>query len=293
MTDNRKNNIQFHETAKQAAIASYKKNSTPGGYWSLDSIDNPKSGFHAEVFTNGKDIIIAYRGTNWLIGIDGRNDIAMSRGRIPAQATEALQVYDAIKEKYPNIDITVVGHSLGGSLAQIVSAIRGCVAVTFNAYGTKNMFKSGIKLNEANITNYVNENDTVAMSNGENHIGQTYAVPPLKGDAHKAENMDSLSKRTYRTPEELKRNWYRLHPNAAAMQDKLDNYNSRLERNRENMRKWLLEYEDRKREEHSQFKHAYNHNPDSCPGSYYVKGYTRKDGSNVGGYIRDCWLHGN
>lgn len=206
MSGNKKNDIQFHETAKQASIASYKGKSAPGGYWSLDSFDNSKSGFHAEVFTNGKNIIIAYRGTNNPFGQDGRNDAAMwLKDAIPAQATDAIALYDEIKQNYPKSNIILTGHSLGVSLDQIVSAIRGVYAVTFNAYGTKDLFKPGTKLNEDNIINYVNENDGVSMINAANHIGDTYAVPGKIWESHKIEKMGVLVNRTYRSVADLER----------------------------------------------------------------------------------------
>lgn len=59
----------------------------------------------------------------------------------------ANEVYKQIKQAYPNSIITVTGHSLGGSLAQLISAENGCQAVTFNAYGTDDI------LNNAGIYN--------------------------------------------------------------------------------------------------------------------------------------------
>ena len=44
----------------------------------------------------------------------------MARSRIPAQTTEALELYDKVAAEYPNAHIVLTGHSLGGSLAQIV-----------------------------------------------------------------------------------------------------------------------------------------------------------------------------
>ena len=55
---------------------------------------------------------------------------------------EALKLYDKVAAEYPNAHIVLTGHSLGGSLAQIVGAIRGAEAVTFNAYGTRDMFQT-------------------------------------------------------------------------------------------------------------------------------------------------------
>ncbi len=71
----------------------------------------------------------------------------MYLGKLPEQYQNANEVYKQIKQSYPNSIITVTGHSLGGSLAQLISAENGCQAVTFNAYGTDDI------LNNAGIYN--------------------------------------------------------------------------------------------------------------------------------------------
>ena len=160
----RKNDTKYHEVLKQAAGYSYKNGSSaPEGYKVIKSVDNKDTGFHAEVLAKGNDVIVAYRETDQPIGIDGINDFAMARKNIPEQATDAIKVYDQVKQDYPNADITVTGHSLGGSLSQIVSSVRGCETVTFNAYGTKDMFKDPASIKEDNIVNYVNEKDYITM----------------------------------------------------------------------------------------------------------------------------------
>ena len=204
---NRKQDTKYHEVLKQAAIYSYHKpgNYPPAGYRVIDFNENKNTGFYADVLSNGNDIIIAYRGTE--SGQDIRNDVAMAKSKIPAQTTDALKIYDKVKREHPNADITVTGHSLGGSLAEIVSGIRGNLAVTFNAYGIRDMFRNKNALKEDNVVNYVNEYDAVSMVNGQNHIGEIYAVSndckyPLEN--HKAENMGNLSKRSQKTTEDIK-----------------------------------------------------------------------------------------
>lgn len=121
------------------------------------------------------------------------------------QAIDALSLYDNVSDKYPNLDITMTGESLGGSLGAIVSGIRGGRAVTFNPYGIKNMFIKGTKLNEDNLVNYINEWDPITMFNAENHIGETYAVNSKSSQfPHFSSAMNSLSDREFRTPQDLK-----------------------------------------------------------------------------------------
>ena len=142
----------------------------------------------------------------------------MAHSKIPAQAADAISLYDKINREFPNSPITVTGHSLGGSLAEIVSGVRGVPAVTFNAYGVKDMCKNGTKLNENKIINYVNEWDAISMINGENHLGSIYSVPNIgngKIETHSAEGMDNLSKRITRNTEDIRKNCNRLHPRSS------------------------------------------------------------------------------
>ena len=266
---NRKNDTKYHEILKQASGYSYKNgNPIPEGYKVIKSIDNKDTGFHAKVIAKDNDVIVAYRGTDNLLGIDGRNDIAMARKNIPAQATEAITVYDQVKQDYPNSNITVTGHSLGGSLSQIVSSIRGCDAVTFNAYGTRDMFENTTSLKEENIVNYVNEMDGVTMVNGENHVGEIYSVPNIaqdskpslfyKLDCHYLVGMGNLSERIQKTPNEIKEKTERIHPNALKTKNKISEIG-----NKQNSKS-------------------------QCIGSYSVSGYTRSDGTKVSDYTRTC-----
>ena len=265
----RKNDTKYHEVLKQAAGYSYKNGSSaPEGYKVIKSVDNKDTGFHAEVLAKGNDVIVAYRGTDQPIGIDGINDFAMARKNIPEQATEAIKVYDQVKQDYPNSDVTVTGHSLGGSLSQIVSSVRGCEAVTFNAYGVKDMFENSTNIKEDNIVNYVNEMDGITMVNGENHVGEIYSVPNIAQDSkfsifyklncHYLEGMGNLSERIQKTPNEIKEKATRIHPNALKAKNKISEIGNKQSSNSQ------------------------------CVGSYSVSGYTRSDGTKVGDYTRAC-----
>lgn len=288
---NRKNDTKYHEILKQASIYAYRKDNSkpPAGYKVIDSVDNKNSGFHAEVLSNGKDIIIAYRGTDKLLEKDGKNDYAMARNRLPAQATDAIAVYDKVAMEYPGMDISVTGHSLGGSLGEIVSGIRGVFTATFNAYGVRDMFKSGIKLKENNVINYVNEKDMFTMVNGQNHIGEIYAVSEKPGNAtsHEAESMGDLSQRKIRTPEEIKQTSQRLHPNVTRGKEFIsgemaDNFKNNIRQKIGDLKSTI----NKKRSKAEKAKESSTGS--QCVGSYTVSGYTRSDGTKVGDYVRTC-----
>ena len=273
---NRKQDTKYHEVLKQASIYSYHKpgNYPPAGYRVIDFNENKNTGFYADVLSNGNDIIIAYRGTE--SGQDIRNDVAMAKSKIPAQAIDAIRIYDKVKREHPNSDIVVTGHSLGGSLAEIVSGIRGNLAVTFNACGVGDMFKNKNALKEDNVVNYVNEYDAVSMVNGQNHIGEIFAVSKKTNgfiDNHRAENIGDLSKRVQKTPEDIKETTQRIHPNSSQIKDIISG-------------KIIQNYESRRNSNLQEFKHAKQQTP--CVGSYQVSGYTRSDGVKVDDYIRRC-----
>lgn len=203
----RKNDTDYHEILRQAAIYAYhgKDAEIPEGYSLAESVRNVKTGFYADVLVGEDDVIIAIRGTN--DGGDLNDDVAMTRSRIPEQTRDALDLYNRVKKEYPDKNITSTGHSLGGTLAEIVGALNGELAVGFNAYGVRDLFNENAVIQEDNIVNYVNIQDAVTMVNGENHIGDIFSVPNLgkwiKGK-HDAEGMDELSEREKITPEEIK-----------------------------------------------------------------------------------------
>lgn len=299
----KRDDIKYHEVLKEAAIYSYShKNSIPNGYILREPINIGRDGFYADVLQQGNDIIIAYRGTNNLFNKDLRNDIAMARAHMPEQAYRALEVYDRIKRENPNSDISVTGHSLGGSLAEVVGGLRGAFAVTFNAYGTKDMFKDSSGLKTGNVINYVNEKDRITMANAENHIGTTYTVAGGDGNQHNAETIGPLSGRVEKSPQELQAIKARLHPNLIKAQQGVQEIASVKDYAIDTGKKAVnaigsiprkivnktVDIAKGANRELNRGVQEIKHSASNCVGSYSVSGYKRSDGTEVAGYTRHC-----
>ena len=209
------NEIQRHERYKQYAYNAYHLENAkfPIGTKVLGVAENPKTGFSGYVLQENNRIVIVYKGTDTFKKLDEakkdyNNDINMAMKRIPEQTKDALEVYDRIKQAFPNAQIDVVGHSLGGSLAQYVAIMRNVnEAVCFNPVGIgKSMdnylSKYGSKTPENRVINYNNPNDKFTKYFRGELYGTNYSIDVTgenKND-HSLENMKSLSTRQKANP---------------------------------------------------------------------------------------------
>lgn len=172
--------IELHKEYQQLAISTYKesKNKLTKDWIELDFKENKKTGFQATSYYKNNKIVIAISGSNDFVDYVN-SDFQIAKGQIPEQMTDARIFHESIKNKFPNSEIIFIGHSLGGRLAQLMSNETGCNAVTFNAYGTKNLIgKENIK--KTNIINYGNQSDFVFRKNLDNQLGKTYIIPENK-----------------------------------------------------------------------------------------------------------------
>ena len=121
--------------------------------------DMEDDGFYAVAFMKENDIVIAYRGTepdkiedliaDLYIGFLNRNH---------SQLVSAYLFVEYIKELYPNKNIHLTGHSLGGCLAQyaFVCTNKKYPTVTWNALGLgKHKYKITDGFLENDMTNYL------------------------------------------------------------------------------------------------------------------------------------------
>ncbi len=145
--------------------------------------DDPSTGFHATAYQNvtTHEIIIAYRGTDpdfkhhtRTTVQDALVDAAMVKDKINPQKSAAdaftqEMIDKAQKHGIPKDQITVTGHSLGGTLAEIEAAKYGLRGITLNAYGAVDL-SYGIAQGGHQVTNYVMAGDVVSAAS--RHFGE-------------------------------------------------------------------------------------------------------------------------
>ena len=163
--------------------------------WKIIAIkENKKTGFYAEVFKNGNEIAIIYKGTDvpsknsisFNILSDSfqdnfLNNLPMGASKFPIQVNDARELYNEIKSKYPEKKINLGGHSLGGSLAQLIGIETGENTVTYGSYGVGDIINKK-DLHYDNITNYGNLNDPIYISNISAQVSNTYIMDNFKAN---------------------------------------------------------------------------------------------------------------
>jgi hypothetical protein len=159
-------------------------------YKILHFTDNPETGYQGTVYQHldSGDIVVAHRGTEFerqrwddLIKTDG----AMVLTRANLQADDAIALtrwacdYAEKQGELPGKrtpEVTVAGHSLGGTLAQVSAHYYDLRGETFNAYGAVSLDRR-IPEGGDRVVNHVMAADTV--SSASPHYGKVhvYAQP--------------------------------------------------------------------------------------------------------------------
>lgn len=177
-------NLTFDNEMKALSLGVYKenKNSIPKDWVRFSERDNESTGFHAETFYKKGTVVISMRGTDPFSYQDIiLNDMAMSTNNLPIQYVDAINYYNEIQKMFPRSKIVFTGHSLGGSLAQLMGNLTGNETVTFNAYGVGNLLNGNINYeNSKNIRNYGNAYDTTFYLNLRHQLGESYIIFPEK-----------------------------------------------------------------------------------------------------------------
>ncbi len=81
------------------------------------------------------EAVVAFQGTVPSKGGDILSDLQIVIGLLPQYTTAAMRLFDRTSTKFPGFAISLVGHSLGGGMAQIIGHWTAAPFVTFNAPG--------------------------------------------------------------------------------------------------------------------------------------------------------------
>lgn len=149
-------------------------------YKVLEHVDDHRTGYQGTVYqrTSTQEIIVAHRGTEALIRDGVLTDTTMVLARSNPQAVQALALVGRVIADAERLgvetgrapEVTVTGHSLGGSLAQITAHHYGLKGETFNAYGAASL--SGYRIPEGgnSVVNHVMSADAVSAASP--HFGE-------------------------------------------------------------------------------------------------------------------------
>ncbi|WP_338541771.1 lipase family protein [Paenibacillus tundrae] len=99
------------------------------------------------------------------------------------QFNQAEKLYESVNQTFPDADISLTGHSLGGGLAQYVAARKDVSAMTYSAPSVTNLLDD-ISLSRVNegyydgkVVNVVDPNDSVGAGGiveYDRHVGSTF-----------------------------------------------------------------------------------------------------------------------
>ncbi len=123
---------------------------------------NERSGFYAAAFRyDDGTIAIAFRGTNdWR---DGLVDVLMGFGVRHQQFRDADAFYAEVLARFKKDKVIVVGHSLGGSLAQYIASKHRTMAVTFDPFGVAALVNESVPAPVVNkIVNFAMDYDPIS-----------------------------------------------------------------------------------------------------------------------------------
>lgn len=174
-----------HEELKNLCIAVYNNKNTANikGWKYLKCASDNTTGFFCEIYKKDKNYALVIRGTDTKTPFKFNDDLYADKQlffkKLPLQIISARTVYNNLKKDLKKDEkIILTGHSLGGSLAEILGTETGVETVSFNAYGVNNINGIDIKYKN-NIINYGSAHDLVFVYNIDNHIGKTIILNNL------------------------------------------------------------------------------------------------------------------
>lgn len=170
-------------------------------YLITDHLNDPRTGYQGTAYqrVDTGEVIIAHRGTEFDREPvhDGGVDAGMVLAGVNAQTSDAMtftkRVIEHAQQQSPPLHVSVTGHSLGGTLAEITAYDYGLHGETFNAYGAAGLLQ-GIPEGGHQVIDHVRAGDVVSA--GSQHFGEVHIYAAQQ-------DIDRLSKSGYRDDSNL------------------------------------------------------------------------------------------
>lgn len=183
--------------------AIYDFDNTPIDQWDLIDKISRDSGMQAGIYQHREtfELVLAYRGTetcDFPCSLDETKeylrdlatDTALTFGFDDAQFKHAINYGKDIVNRYPNRNITITGHSLGGGLAQAVGAVLGLKTFAFNSAPVPDDFfdDNPVSLSESALNDLIyvlsDIHDPVSNTDetGKFYINSKHAAPLIQFD---------------------------------------------------------------------------------------------------------------
>lgn len=154
----------------------------PDGFRSIGGNNNPQTRFYAEFFTDDKQIVVVFRGTDSIKAII-ESDSQLLLGKEVAQFADVrntmiqLEEIVATNPELQGLPISATGHSLGGADAEYFTYISNgrYPSETFGAPGIINSLQAMNEditgVNRLPVKNQVNIYDSVGTAELGGHVG--------------------------------------------------------------------------------------------------------------------------
>lgn len=183
---------QAREAAQKAKLSedAYNGSGAPAGYTRLETYRDVESGMAAVLYRDDytQKITIAYRGSE-MGDADWITNEQIGTNQVPKQAKRALEYVKSVQTRYPNAEIDLTGHSLGGTLATMAGLYTGLETTNFDALGINRKMLKEVrqaikadggdrkdwKIHAKDIDNYHMKGEFVGDSDGDMDAG-TYGM---------------------------------------------------------------------------------------------------------------------